>query len=622
MNRFGAIPVDDGVRFAIWAPNALRLVLHLKHGSTVARYELPASSHAGAGPDALRAMTHAGARAGDRYAYSLDGHDPLPDPASRFQPDGVHGWSEIIDPAAFEWTDSAWPGLDPRRLVIYELHVGTFTPDGTFRAAIDKLPYLRDLGITAVELMPVADFAGRRNWGYDGVALFAPSRAYGRPDDLRALADAAHRTGLGVILDVVYNHVGPDGAYLPSFSPQFLTRKHETPWGDAVNLDDEGSATVRRLLIENATHWIGEYHVDGLRLDATHALIDTSDRHFLQALADAVHASRVPPRARPPLLFAEDHRNLSTLVEDRSCGGWGFDGVWADDFHHVVRRMLAGDDYGYYVDYRGEAAELASTLSRGWLYTGQHSAHQQKPRGTDPARVEMRKSVICVQNHDQIGNRAFGDRLNHSADPAAWRAAIAVLLTAPMTPLLFMGQEWGASTPFLFFTDFGADLGARLIEGRRREFQAFPAFAAPERAARIPNPQADATFEMSRLNWGEVQEPPHLEVLTLHRALLRLRAERASLHASDALAIEARALDDDTVAFRRGAPGELPLLVVSRLRGRGPVCVPELSRGGWQPLLDTEDVHFAPDPRPADVDAARGAIDFQRPGALIFEEQP
>jgi len=553
------------------------------------------------------------AAAGDRYAYALNDGEPRPDPASRFQPDGVHGWSEVVDPSAYGWADGEWAGLDPRRAVVYELHVGTFTPAGTFRGAIEKLPLLRDLGVSAIELMPLADFPGRRNWGYDGVALYAPSRAYGRPDDLRALVDAAHRHDLAVLVDVVYNHLGPEGAYLPEIHPAYLTTKHETPWGGAVNLDDEGSGSVRQLLIDNALHWIHEYHADGLRLDATHSLFDASPRHLVAEIAEAVHGAADPA----PLVYAEDHRNWTTMIEPASRGGWDLDGVWADDFHHVVRRMLGGEAHSYYVDYRGDAAELADTLRRSWLYTGQRSTHAGAPRGTDPSSVEMRRAVICVENHDQVGNRALGDRPEHSVDPAAWRAAVTVLLTAPMTPLLFMGQEWAASTPFLFFTDFGAEMGAKVVEGRRREFQAFPEFAAPGAAARIPDPQADATFEASRLRWDEAGTAPHRQVLALHRDLLRLRRERRALQASDARECAAHAIGADTVAFRRDAPGEAAVLVVARLRGSGTVSVPALAAGGWSPVLTTEATDYAADPRPPRIDGG-GTIAFQRPGAVVF----
>ncbi len=597
--------------FRIWAPAADTLALLIDAGH-------------GAAAHAPRRTTHGtwelfvpDIGAGARYAYSLDGGGPRPDPATRFQPDGVHGWSEVIDPSAFIWTDDAWNGIAASQLVLYELHVGAFA--GTFADVESRLGYLRGLGVTAIELMPVADFPGRWNWGYDGVALFAPSRAYGHPDDLRRLVNAAHQAGLAVILDVVYNHLGPEGAYLPLFSPQFLTAAHVTPWGGAVNLDDDGSGMVRRFLIDNARHWILEYHLDGLRLDATHALIDSSERPFVAELAAAVHRTRHPR----PFVFAEDSRNLAQLVEDVEDGGAGLDGVWADDFHHVVRRMLGGAARGYYADYRGDIDELVATLQRGWLFTGQYSEHHRAPRGTDPSSVPMRKAIICVQNHDQVGNRALGDRLHHAVAPAEWRAAVALLLTAPMTPLLFMGQEWATSAPFQFFTDFAPDFGAHVTEGRRREFAAFPEFA-PETGRRIPNPQAISTFEASRLCWSEPRAADHAAVLALHRSLLALRAGQPALQGSDATSCEAHALDDSTVLIVRH-PAHAPahaLAIIVRLRGAGRVAIDSSRWTDIRALFTSEDPAFASDAMPPVLDAAAGTIAFARPGALILEFEP
>jgi maltooligosyltrehalose trehalohydrolase len=609
---FGAVPVDGATRFRVWATAARDLRLHVTCSSGTHIHQ-PVRSERG-----IWDIRVPGVGPGARYAYSLDGGDPRPDPASRFQPDGVHAWSEVIDPRRFQWTDETWPGLDPAKLVIYELHVGTFAGRGTFGDVAARLDYLHSLGVTAIELMPLADFAGRRNWGYDGVAMFAPSRAYGRPDDLRALVDRAHNSGLGVIIDVVYNHLGPEGAYLPQFSPEFLTSKHATPWGDAVNLDDVGCEEVRHLLIENALHWIHEYHVDGLRLDATHALIDTSDRPFVAELTRLVHDARTPR----PLVFAEDHRNLAEMVLDPKHGGWDVDGVWADDLHHVLRSALAGDTHGYYVDYTGTAAELADTLRRGWLFVGQHSHHAEGPRGTDPSEVEMRRCVICVQNHDQIGNRALGDRLHHSIDNASWRAAIVILLVSPMTPLLFMGQEWAATTPFLFFTDFEPELGRKVVEGRRREFQDFPGFGSAGAIERIPDPQADQTFDASRLRWSEIGAPRHSTSLELHRALLALRAEYPALQASTAYDCEADAIDDSTIVIRR-AQHDDRFVICSRLRDPGRVDLRAvLSDGGpWHTRLTTEDRPFASDAQPPRIDLTRGTIDFARAGAVIFQSK-
>jgi maltooligosyltrehalose trehalohydrolase len=493
--------VYDGVAtaFRVWAPDcrSIELVLgRLKAaptGNETGRLKAaPTNAHVGAvsptlgtreggsRPD-VRALTRDNhgywhGRFGDvmpgaRYAYRIDG-DPartFPDPASRSQPDGVHGFSEVVDPMVFRWTDDAWrpPPLD--RLVFYELHVGTFTPEGTFTAAIAKLPYLKALGVSAIELMPVADFPGERNWGYDGVALFAPARCYGRPDDFRALVDQAHRHGLAVFLDVVYNHFGPDGAYANAFSRHYFTDAHRSPWGKGVNLDGVHSHDVRRFFIENALYWATEFHVDGLRLDATHALKDDSPTPFLADLAAAVGAY-APRRV---LLVAEDHRNLEALVRPLAAGGMGFDAVWADDFHHQARVHTAHDREGYYVDFTGSVHDLAETLRRGWFFRGQRSTYLSGARGTDPSGLLPRQFVVCIQNHDQVGNRADGARLHHEIDPSAYRALSTLLLLAPQTPLLFMGQEWAATTPFQFFTDHNAELGLMVTAGRREEFGAF-----------------------------------------------------------------------------------------------------------------------------------------------------
>ena len=633
---FGATPAERGFRFRVWAPAAQSVQLHvfmdeagqicvLDLSRAVFSVRDPTASSVGdparvSPAEGVWETVVSGARHGDRYAFSLDGRDPLPDPASRFQPDGVHAWSAIVDPRVFAWTDSAWHGLDPRRAVIYELHVGTFTPNGTFRSAIEKLPFLRALGVTAIELMPLADFAGRRNWGYDGVALFAPARAYGSPEDLRALVDAAHREGLAVLVDVVYNHLGPEGAYLPTFSPAFFADA-PTPWGAAVNLDGPGAAIVRMMLIENARHWVEEYHADGLRLDATHTLIDRGTPPFVAELTASVHEAS----GGLALVYAEDARNLAAIVDDPSANGWGLDGVWADDFHHVVRRMLAGDSYSYYADFEGTATELAAIIRTGWFYTGQRTKRRNEPRGTDPSRIPLRKSVVCIQNHDQIGNRAVGDRLHHTIEAARWRAAVTLLLTTPMTPLLFMGQEWAASTPFTFFTDFEARLGDAVVEGRKKEFAAFPEFSDALASERIPNPQADTTFEASRLRWNERQDRPFSSVLALTERLLSMRAARASLQASDLPTCDAEAIDDDTVTFVRPAvDGALAHLVVVRLRGQGTVQVRALAAGDWTLDLDTENDAYVADgdaAQPPRVDLAGGRIAFQRPGALVFRER-
>ncbi len=613
----GAWPNGGGTHFRVWAPRRGRVEVVLESGD-----RSPATYPLARGADGTFHGLIAEVGAGALYRYRLDGEGPFPDPASRFQPEGVHGASMVIEPRRYAWGDQSWPGLRLEELVLYELHVGTFTPAGTFAAAGERLDYLRDLGATALELMPVADFPGRRGWGYDGVSLFAPARCYGTPDDLRRLVDRAHGVGLGVFLDVVYNHLGPDGAYLGAFSPYYFSPRHKTPWGDAVNLDGEHSAMVRDFFIENALHWIHEYHLDGLRLDATHALIDDGTPHFLAELAERVGA--MPrPGARRALLVAEDHRNLPALVRPRAEGGCGLDAVWADDFHHQVRRAVAGDREGYYRDYTGSTADLAATIGRGWFYCGQYSEHLQTARGSDPSGVPPRCFVVCLQNHDQVGNRALGERLHHQIDAATYRAVTVLLLCAPETPLLFMGQEWAASSPFLYFTDHDPELGRLVTEGRRREFRSFSAFRDSRARERIPDPQAESTFGASRLPWDECAEGRHAETLRLYRALLQLRRQERALCANRWQGFAATAPGDGALRLCFTAGAGSSLQVVIRLRGAGEVSLDVTPPGGEaqvETLLSTEDERFAADPVSPEFgrSGANSVIRFARPGALIL----
>ncbi len=609
----GAWLDGDGVRFRTWAPSPRRLAVRVEDDAGRPRGEHPlARDDAGYFSGIVP-----GIDAGARYRYVLEEGPALPDVASRFQPEGVHGPSEVIDPTAFRWTDDGWHGLDRDALAIYELHVGTFTREGTFAAATARLDELAELGVTAVQLLPVADFAGDRNWGYDGVDLFAPARCYGRPDDLRALVDRAHALGLGVILDVVYNHFGPDGAYQGTYARQYFNPRHHTPWGAAINLDGPGAGAVRGYFVESALHWLHEYHVDGFRLDATHALRDDGPRHFLAEYADAVHGARTG-RGRP-VVIAEDHRNLDTVVRPPANGGWGLDATFADDFHHATRRLLAGDHEGYFQDYAGTTAEIATSLARGWLYTGEHSAFWDEPRGTSPDGLALPRFVHCLQNHDQIGNRAFGTRLTDEAAPEAVRAAAALLLCGGASVLLFMGEEWAASTPFLYFTDHHDELGRLVTEGRRNEFRHWEAFRDPASRQRIPDPQDPATFARSRLDWTERDREPHASTLRLHRALLALRRE-----VGPAAGQQAVALDADTVALRRAAGTDAELLVIARLRGGGehrghPILDPPAGTR-WQLVLTTEDGGLAPDPTPVttDLDSGPPTARFTRPGAVVL----
>jgi maltooligosyltrehalose trehalohydrolase len=572
--------------FRVWAPDAKSMRVVIGGYPEVAMTKLP---------DGYFIAQVAGAKPGNSYSFYVDGDGPFPDPASRYQPEGVHGASAIVDPNHYQWHDAGWLGIALPDAVFYELHVGAFTPEGTYRSAAAKLAYLKDLGVTAVELMPLSDFAGNRNWGYDGVAPFAPARCYGTPDDLRSFVDQAHQLGLAVFLDVVYNHLGPDGAYQSCFSSHYFTKRHPTPWGEAVNFDGPFCQSVRAYVIENALRWIHEYHIDGLRLDATNTIKDDSPRHILAELTSAVSHSSAQLRRRVHVI-AEDARNLASLVLPECCGGMGLAAVWADDFHHQMRRALAGDHDGYFAEFDGSIASIAKTIKRGWW------------RGdSDPAGIDYSQFVYCLQNHDQIGNRALGDRLPHAVDAATCRAASALLLLLPQTPLLFMGQEWAASTPFCYFTDHHAELGALVSAGRKQEFAAFSAFSHVQ----IPDPQALETFRASQLQWGELTVEPHASVLRLYKSLLRLRrSQLAGPLTSPELQIDA--LDDHTLLLRRSS-----LLAVIRLGGHGEVTLPG-NADLAAPLWNSEDVQFAPHSQPIQVNVRASRILFLQPGAIVF----
>ena len=613
----GACVKDDGVFFRVWAPRAAKLEIELERGGrplTARPLER--------GRDGYFEALLTEAAAGDAYRYRVDGNGPYPDPASRFQPAGVHGPSLVVDPGGFAWTDADWTGVPSAERIFYELHLGAFTPEGTFDGAASRLTALAELGVTAIELMPVADFPGRRNWGYDGAALFAPARCYGEPDRFRAFVDAAHRLGLAVFLDVVYNHFGPDGNFTGAFSPFYLTAAGASAWGARVNFDGEGSRQVRDFFVENAQHWIHEYHLDGLRLDATHALVDRSPRHFLAELVERVRASL--PEDRTVALIAEDERNLARLVKPRPEGGWGLDAVWADDFHHQMRRLLAGDHEGYYADYQDRVEDLALILERGWLYAGQYSPHLKGPRGTPTDGLEPGRFVFCLQNHDQIGNRALGERLNTQIDAAAFRAATVLLLTAPQTPLLFMGQEWGAATPFLYFTDHEPGLGKSVTEGRRREFDAFASFSALGSRSAIPDPQAVETFERSRLNWGERESIAAKTLYRLHQALLRLRRTELSRPETGAERVLTLPNKNGVALHRSGSTRSYLVLVQLRFAARVDLGTLDLPRpeARWRTVLTTEDPSFAPDPKPiaCRLDGPQPGVEFGRPGAAVLEE--
>ncbi len=452
------------------------------------------------------------AAAGDRYAYVLDGGPPLPDPVSRFLPAGVHGPTQIVDPSAFPWSDQNWRGRELPDYVIYELHIGTFTPEGTFDAAIDKLEYLKQLGITVIEIMPVSAFPGRRDWGYDGVSPYAVQANYGAPDGFKQFVDAAHRTGLAVMLDVVYNHLGPEGNYLPKFGPYF-TAHHRTPWGDAVNYDSEGCERVRRYVVENALYWIREYHLDGLRLDAVQTIKDDSPKHIVAEIQEQVQ--RLAGELNRTLcVITETDENDSRYIQTPAAGGYGLNAMWSDDFHHAVHAFFTGERQGYYLDF-GDPNDIGRALSDGYVFQGEYFRFWHAARGTSANDVPLPANVICTQNHDQVGNRAQGERLSVLISRGARKLSAALLLLAPHTPLLFMGQEYDETAPFQFFADFqDPALKKAVSDGRRSEFKDFD-------FADVPDPEDPATFERSKLTWAD--GPNNRDMLEWYRQLLQVR---------------------------------------------------------------------------------------------------
>ena len=517
---FGAELVEPGrTRFRLWAPAAREVALVLAQDG---RSDRLAMQQTDGGWWQLTASTPASAR----YRYLVDDGREVPDPASRFNPDDVHGASEVVDPAAFEWEDGGWRGRPWEEAAIYELHVGTFSPEGTFAGVEARLDYLSDLGVTAIELMPVADFPGRRGWGYDGVLPYAPDAAYGRPECLKRLISAAHARGLMVLLDVVYNHFGPEGNYLHLYAPQFFTDRHHTPWGAAINFDGERTRPVRDFFIHNALYWLEEFHADGLRLDAVHAIADDSTPHILEEIAAAIRTC--PGLERRVHLVLENDSNQARYLRRAADGGVAmYDAQWNDDVHHAFHVLLTGESDGYYADYAHDPTRLLGRcLTEGYAYQGERSPHRGgEPRGEPSASLPPAGFVSFLQTHDQVGNRAFGERLAALAGEPALRAATVAWLLAPAPPMLFMGEEFGAVTPFLYFCDFSGELAAAVRDGRRREFAKFARFADPSERDVIPDPNDPATFARSKLDWTCTAREPHERWLALYRRLLALRRE-------------------------------------------------------------------------------------------------
>ena len=509
----GAEPRDGGVHFRVWARDHAQVHVVPDHG---AAYDLDREA------DGYFSAFVPHAHAGSRYRFRV-GDALLPDPASRYQPEGPHGPSEVVDPSTFVWSDAAWPGVADVRHVVYELHVGTFTREGTWRAAAGQLSYLADLGVSVIELMPIAEFPGRFNWGYDGVDPFAPAHVYGTPDEMRAFIDRAHAHGIGVILDVVYNHMGPSGCYLREFADAYFSTRYSTEWGDALNLDGKDSAPVREFVLANVEYWIREFHMDGFRVDATQSIFDAGTPHILTELTARARAAA---GGRRVWLVAENEPQDRRIFEE-----FGFDAAWNDDFHHSAMVALTGRAEGYYTDYTGSAQELISSVKWGYLFQGQYYHWQKKRRGTGPLGISARHFVHYIQNHDQIANSATAARVHELSSPGELRAMTALLHLMPQHVLLFQGQEFNASSPFTFFADHEPDLARKVHTGRREFLAQFPSAALPEVQRAVPDPAAAPTFEQCKLDHEERQE--HEEMVRMHRDLIRLVRNDAVLAAAD-----------------------------------------------------------------------------------------
>ena len=583
-----------GVHFRVWASQRQRVEVVLEGGRGQSPGVEPLVVALTPEASGYFSGLVAGAGAGTLYRYRLDGEAALyPDPASRFQPCGPHGPSQVIDPDIFDWHDSGWHGVPLVGQVIYEMHLGTFTSEGTWEAASRELPELAKVGITVIEIMPIADFPGRFGWGYDGVNLFAPTRLYGTPDDCRRFVDRAHALGLGVILDVVYNHLGPDGNYLVRFSPEYFSARYTTDWGEAINFDDEHAGPVREFFLANAGYWIDEFHLDGLRLDATQNIYDSSADHILAAIARFV---RQAARGRATLLVAENERQQTHLVRPQTQGGYGLDALWNDDFHHSAMVALTGHNEAYYTDYHGTPQEFISALKWGYLYQGQWYTWQKQRRGTPCFGLEPATFVTFIQNHDQIANSGRSLRCHRLSSPGRYKALTAVMLLGPGTPMLFQGQEFAASSPFFYFADFEAELARLVCQGRAESLRQFPSIAQPEMQARLPDPADPKTFARSKLDLSERQR--HTEIYRLHRDLLRLRREDPVFRAQRLGGMDGAVLGSEAFVLRFfGEDSDDRLLVVNlgcdlpMEPAPEPLLAPPQDRG-WTILWSSEDRRY------------------------------
>jgi maltooligosyltrehalose trehalohydrolase len=570
---------DGGAHARVWAPACRRVEFTIDGGASHPLDRAEDGYFEARIPDVA---------AGTRYWFRLDGERLRPDPVSRFQPDGPHGPSMIVDPAAFRWTDQSWKGIEPHGQVLYEIHTGTFTPEGTWNAAMAQLEPLKELGITVIEVMPIADFSGRFGWGYDGVDLYAPTRLYGTPDDLRRFVDRAHALGLGVILDVVYNHLGPDGNYLGDFSADYFTDRYTNDWGRAINF--ESAPPARAFFVENAGYWIDEFHFDGLRLDATQDVKDASTEHVI---ASIVRRAREAGGRKRLYLIAENEPQDSVLVRPVSQRGYGLDAVWNDDFHHTAIVALTGRREAYYTDYNGGVQELISCAKYGYLYQGQWHAWQKQRRGTPSLDLPPHAFVTYLENHDQIANSARGRRAHQVSSPARFRAMTALMLLGPATPMLFQGQEFASSAPFLYFSDHSGELRESVRKGRYEFLTQFASVRDPDVREVLAPPDAEETFRRCKVNLEERRT--HAEASALHRDLIRLRRSRKAL--TEPLRVDGAVLAAAAMALRFFSPGGDLLLVLNfgcdlDLRPAPEPLLAPPAAGQWELLWSSESVKY------------------------------
>ncbi|MCI0702734.1 MAG: malto-oligosyltrehalose trehalohydrolase [Planctomycetia bacterium] len=609
MGRERRLPVGaevqaGGTHFRVWASRHQRVEVELESEGTPVRVELDSE------PGGYFSKLVPGVEAGDLYRFRLGEESAYPDPASRFQPNGPHGPSQVVDPSAFAWTDSDWKGVSLPGQVIYELHIGTFTREGTWSAAARELPELARAGITVIEVMPIADFAGRFGWGYDGVNLFAPTRLYGTPDDFRRFVDTAHANGLGVILDVVYNHLGPDGNYLPQFGP-YLSDRHKNEWGDNINFDGPDAGPVREYFATNAGYWIDEFHLDGLRLDATHAIVDDSPEHIL---VEVGRQAKKSARGRATMVVNENESQHAKMVRPVERGGYGLDGLWNDDFHHSAMVALTGRNEAYYSDHLGTPQEFVSVAKYGYLFQGQRYAWQENRRGTPAFDLSPWRFVTFIQNHDQVANSGRGLRCQQLTSPGRYRAMTAVLLLFPGTPMLFMGQEFASSAPFFYFADHNPEL-AKLVRAGRAEFMTqFRTLDRPDLAAWLPDPGDPATFEQCKLDFAERQR--NSCEYRLHKDLLHLRREDPAFRPRDERSVDGAVLGPEAFVIRyfEGTPdGTKDRLLLVNFgrdlyldRAPEPLLAPPEGHG-WEVLWSSESLDYGGDgtPPPEAVDGWR-----------------